>query len=293
MKPGAAQAREEAQLVFKKVRSRLKRILQTIVVLAAVAVIASGAGNGSLPYMPDGPQVSRASKPIDIAADKIRDDEQAIAALVKMGVPLQRDTLGRVRWIEAVQGEFSDEAMRHLSGLPLLEWLEIGGGKVTAAGMMRLKGCSALRRLYVHDVHLSDDALAVLSNRTRLEALSLQNTGITGKGVKHLNAPGSLRVLNLSGDDIGDEDLAQIARFSGLEVLALQNTKVSGAGLAKLAGMKRLNVLNLSNCRIVDNDLDYFTSMPNLRIVHASGCNIGDKAIQQFKEKLPMLAIFK
>lgn len=271
----------------------MKRVLQRIVVLIAVAVITSGAGDGSYPYTPDGRQLSRTSKPIDDAVDKVRDDEQAIAALVKMGVPLQQDTLGRVRWIEAVQDEFNDEAMRHLSGLPLLEWLEIGGGKVTAAGLTRLKGCSALRRLYVHDVHLSDDALAVLSSLTRLDALSLQNTGITGKGLKHLKANGSLRVLNLSGDDIGDEDLAQIARFTGLEVLALQNTKVSGVGLAKLAGMKRLNVLNLSNCRIVDNDLDYFTSMPNLRIVHASGCNIGEKAIEQFKEKLPMLAIFK
>ena len=253
----------------------MKRVLQASVVLAAFAI-----------------QAGRASEPIG-AADTIRDNEQAIAALVKMGVPLQRDPLGRVRWIEAVQGEFNDEAMRHLSGLPLLEWLEIGGGKVTASGMARLKGCSALTRLYVHDVHLSDDALAVLSNLTHLEALSLQSTGITGKGLKHLKATGSLRVLNLSGDDIGDGDLAQIARFTGLEVLALQNTKVSGAGLAKLTGMKRLNVLNLSNCRIADDDLEYFTSMPNLRIVHAVGCDIGEKAIEQFNEKLPMLAIFK
>ena len=261
----------------------MKRVLLAFAVLSAAAVITSGAG--SYPRTLGGRQVG--------AADTVRDNEQAVAALEKIGVPLQRDTSGRVRWIEAAQGEFNDEAIRHLSGLPLLEWLEIGGGNVTAAGLARLKGCTALRRLYIHDVHLSDDALAALGNLANLEALSLQKTGITGKGLKHLKANGSLRVLNLSGDDIDDEDLGLVAHFAGLEVLALQNTKVSGAGLAKLAGLKRLNVLNLVNCRIVDGDMDYFTSMPNLRIVHAAGCNISENVIDQFKDRLPMLAIFK
>jgi hypothetical protein len=164
---------------------------------------------------------------------------------------------------------------------------------VTATGISHLKGCSALTRLYIHDVHLSDDALAVLTDVQRLEALSLQRTGITGKVLKRLNAVSTLRVLNLSGDDIGDDDIAQVARFVGLEVLALQNTRVTGAGLGKLEGMARLNVLNVSNCRFVDDDLKHFNFMPNLRIVHAAGCNLSDKAIDDLKEKLPMLAIFQ
>ena len=275
-----------------KEEAPLKLVFQTIVFLTAAAVAACGWG-GSAPPRPNYGQVSRASKPIDGPVGNRRNDGDAVAALMKMGVPLQRDVLGRVRWIEAAQGEFSDEAMRQLPGLPMLEWLEIGGGKATAAGMAHLKGCSALRRLYVRDVHLSDDALTILTGLPHLEALSLQRTGITAKGLKHLKATATLRVLNLSGDEIVDEDLAQIARFSGLEVLALENTRVTGAGLAKLEGMARLNVLNLSNCRIVDEDLKHFTSMPNLCIVHAAGCNLSDKVIEALNETLPMLSIFR
>jgi hypothetical protein len=222
---------------YFKEEAPLKLVFRMIVLLTAAAVAASSGWGGSAPPRPNPGQVCWASKPIDKAADYHRDDRLAVAALKDMGVPLQRDVLGRVRWIEAVQGEFSDEAMRQLPGLPVLEWLEIGRGKVTAAGMAHLKGCSALRRLYVHDVRLSDDTLSILTGLTHLEALSLQRTGITARGLKHLKAIATLRVLNLSSDEIVDEDLAQIARFTGLEVLALENTKVTGVGLAKLEGI--------------------------------------------------------
>ncbi len=268
-------------------------MFRTILLLTAVMPATCGCGVGSVPLLPEACQAGRAHAPAGDAADRIRDNEQAAAALSKSGVPLERDPLGRVRWIEAIHGEMSDEAMRHLSGLPLLEWLEIGGGGVTSAGMAHLKDCRALRRLYVHDVKLRDDSLACLSSLRSLEALSLQNTGITGKGLEHLNAAGTLKVLNLSGNEIRDADLAQVSRLAGLEVLALQNAQVTGAGLAMLEGMSRLNELNLTNCRIVDEDLEHFTSMPNLRIVFAAGTDLGDEAIKELGARLSMLSIFR
>ncbi len=223
---------------------------------------------------------------------QVRDAQAAVSALAKLGIPMQRDGLGRVRWIEAIHGEFSDEGLGRLSGLPSLEWLEIGGGKVTDEGMRHLKDCRGLKRLYVHDVRLNGSWLSALGDLTRLEALSLQRTGMYAKALSGLRAP-SLRVLNLSGDFVRDEDMAQVARFAGLEVLALQDTNVGGAGLARLDGMKRLNVLNLTNTRLVDADLEHFLTMPNLRIVHAAGCKISSQVIEDYKEKLPMLAIFQ
>ena len=86
--------------------------------------------------------------------DQQQPEQQAIQALTKLGIPLQRDSKGVVRWIEATKGEFSDEAMRYLAQLPGLEWLEIGEGSVTAAGTAQLKGCTALKRLYLHDIRL-------------------------------------------------------------------------------------------------------------------------------------------
>jgi Leucine-rich repeat (LRR) protein len=163
---------------------------------------------------------------------------------------------------------------------------------VTITGIASLKGCKALKRLYLHDVDLSNDGLAWIAD-LRLEALSLQRTAVAGSALKQLKDAGRLTVLNLSDNPITDDDLGQVARFTNLEVLALQNTKVTGTGLVKLEKMARLNVLNLVNCRMVDEDLSHFLSMPNLRIVHASGCGISDQAVKDITAKLQMLAIFR
>jgi hypothetical protein len=269
--------------------------VRTIVFMATLACAISGQSAGPSPPLPsaDHPQAAGAKsvKP-DAQVRKVNAEERAVAALTELNVPLGRDPSGRVQWIEAANGELTDEAMRHLPSLPMLDWLEVGGGKVTAAGMAFLKGCTALRRLYIHDVSLANDSLAWLAG-LRLQALSLQRTGIAGKVLQHLKASSPLTVLNLSENDIVDEDLSQVARFTGLEVLALQNTKVTGAGLARLKNMARLNVINLINCRIVDADLSHFHSMPNLRIVQAAGCNLSDQAVKELTDKLTMLAVFR
>jgi hypothetical protein len=235
-----------------------------------------------------------AFQPLDMpAGDRAQpvSEHDAIAALAKMGVPLQKDTRGVVRWIEAANAEFSDSAMQYLPFLPKLEWLEIGGGKVSASEIAKLKNCSSLVRLYIHDIKLGNDELTWLSNLTKLEALSLQRTGINGKVLKNLAAD-NLAVLNLSGNDIGDDDMAQIARLKNLEVLALADTKITGAGITKLEGMKRLNEFNIMRCNVRDSDLEPFLSMPNLRIVYAEGCNLSAVGIQNVTSKFPMLAIF-
>ena len=223
---------------------------------------------------------------------KIKESD-AISALARLGIPMHRDPKGVVRWIEATKGEFSDEAMAYLPSLPSLEWLEIGGGNVSAAGAAHLKGCGALKRLYLHDIKLGADDQSWLSALKGLEALSLQRTGIHGSFIKNLIAMDTLTVLNLSGNPISDDDAGPIARLKGLEVLALAETKITGLGIAKFEGMPRLNELNLMHCDIQDHDLDSFLSMPNLRIVYAEGCPITDFGIQAVITRFPMLAIFR
>ncbi len=220
-------------------------------------------------------------------------ESRAADALMKVSVPLHRDRQGAARWIEATEGELSDEAMRYLPDLPKLEWLEVGGGSVTSSGMKNLKKCSSLKRLYVHDIDLSGDELSWISGLEKLEALSLQRTGIDGSFLKNLKATDALVVLNLSGTKISDKDMDRIAKIKGLEVLALANTSVTGMGVAKLDGLERLNELNLMHCDIIDDDVEHFLTMPNLRIVYAEGCSISDMAVFRIISRYPMLAIFR
>jgi len=247
-----------------------------VVVLAMTACVALP------PAAFDGAQVQ-----VQISAK----EEEAVKALEKMGVPLQRDPSGVVRWIEAKKGELTDEAMAHLPALSRLEWLEVGGGKVTAAGIAHLKGCTELRRLYIYDINLAGDKLEWLAALTRLEALSLQRTGVDASIMGNIKSP-NLTVLNLSGNPVGDEVLDAVARIKDMEVLALADTRITGQGLEKLRGMQRLNQLNVMRCRVYDGDIDVFLSMPNLRIVYAEGTPMTDFGIQRVVSRFPTLAIF-
>jgi len=221
------------------------------------------------------------------------DIAKAVTKLKELGVPLQKDPQGNVRWIEAKKGELKDKSMRLLPHLPKLEWLEIGNGILTHDGMKHLGKCTSLKRLYIHDISLEGEELAWISNLKQLEALSLQRTKIDGRFLKNLNTYDSLKVLNLSENPITDDDMAQIARFKNLEVLALADTQITGSGISKLEGMVRLNELNIRNCSIQDYDLSYFLSMPNLRIVYAEGCNLSDCAAGSMTMRFPSLAIFR
>ena len=231
----------------------------------------------------------------DDFASNIRHEDivQAVTKLAELGVPLQKDPKGDVRWIEAKKGELKEESMRLLPHLPKLEWLEIGNSVLTQDGIKHLGKCTALKRLYIHDTSLEGEELAWISNLKQLEALSLQRTQIDGRFLKNLNTVDSIKVLNLSGNPITDDDMARVARFKNLEVLALADTQITGSGIGELKGMARLNELNIGNCSIQDYDLSYFLSMPNLRIVYAEGCNLSDCAVAGIIARFPSLAIFR
>ena len=88
-----------------------------------------------------------------------RDIDKAATKLLELGVPLQKDPKGDIRWIEAKKGELRDESIPYLPHLPKLEWLEIGKGRITANGLERLGKCTTLKRLYI----FSRNPLSMLS----------------------------------------------------------------------------------------------------------------------------------
>ena len=123
-KKGSASADSCRIISFVAHGAAMRLFLRMIVIVAAVA----SAGSHSAP------------------AWQQEKEGLAAAALVDAGVPLQRDPLGRVRWIEAGNGELTDDAMRHVAGLPYLEWLE-----VVTKGALRMQETAGLRQIYLDD----------------------------------------------------------------------------------------------------------------------------------------------
>ena len=131
----------------------MKFILKTTVLAAVISIVC---------FSP--------SVPENYGADSTtisKETAQAVSELEKLGVPLQKDPKGVVRWIEAREGELTDKALSLLPKLPNLEWLEIGNGIISPDGMKNLGKCSSLKRLYIYDIILKGESLEWISGLPR------------------------------------------------------------------------------------------------------------------------------
>jgi len=107
----------------------------------------------------------------DDFASNIRHEDivQAVTKLAELGVPLQKDPKGDVRWIEAKKGELKEESMRLLPHLPKLEWLEIGNSVLTQDFIKHLGKCTNSLKLCRFNAHKSmEDFSKILIPSIRL-----------------------------------------------------------------------------------------------------------------------------
>jgi uncharacterized membrane protein len=114
----------------------------------------------------------------------------------------------------------TDEALRALSRIaPQVVWLDLGGTKVTDAGLA---------------------SIASLTNLTRLH---LQRTAIGDAGLAHLAKLAHLEYLNVYGTKVSDEGLKRLAGVKTLRSLYVWKTAVTAEGIASLkAALPRVAV---------------------------------------------------
>lgn len=221
-----------------------------------------------------------------------KENPEAVGALLKLGVKIERNDQGEVKTVSAIEGQLSDNSLAWVAGLPALETLEIRKGKISSKGLIHFKGLQQLQRLYLCEVPLSDEALKHLGGLTNLVCLSLEKTGITGKGLGYLKNLRNLEVLNLADNPIDDEALGHLEALSRLDTITLRHTRVTGDGLVHLKGLKRLRVLNLIGCKVDDESLEHLSGLKELRMLYVRGTQVSDQGAKALKKKIPGLAVF-
>ena len=117
--------------------------------------------------------------------------------------------------------------------------------KVTDAGLVRLKGLTSLKELYLSTTEATDAGLEHLKGLTSLETLYLADTQVTDAGLVHLKGLTNLQTLILDGTETTDAGLAHLKGLTSLETLYLEDTKVTDAGLVDLKGLSSLRTLGL------------------------------------------------
>jgi hypothetical protein len=117
----------------------------------------------------------------------------------------------------------TDDALKHLSALPRLEFLDIQGDRFTDKGLAYLTNSPSLKQLTItaYSKRITDGGLLHLQRLPRLEVLSLtlDGTNITLKGLGHLETVKDLSHLNITGGTIKPADLDRLQkRFPNLSI---------------------------------------------------------------------------
>ncbi len=174
----------------------------------------------------------------------------------------------RVHGVTLFSAEVPDAGIAQLNSLPNLEHVHLDVAKVTAAGLVDLRGFKILEchtlSVSLNRTMVTDDDLAHLSRLTNLTFLWLDGTAVTDFGLTHLSGLTGLQFLDLSRTAVTDAGLAHLSEMKNLRSLFLNDTDVTDAGLAKLARCTNLWGLGLSNTGVTDDGLSQLSRFPYL-----------------------------
>jgi hypothetical protein len=183
----------------------------------------------------------------------------------------------------------TDDGLTHLSRLPELEHLNLGGTTISGAGLRVLRTLPALRSLSLAWTGVSDDSLKALAACERLERVDLVGTGAGSIALRALAGKPALASLAIA---LGDEHVAllrEIPRFAhwqsdGAAVPPSTVFQLDGApthltlrgpvtdrGLAALHGLEGLASLNIDDARLSISaaGLEPLTRLPHLSELRA------------------------
>jgi len=118
--------------------------------------------------------------------------------------------------------QISDEALTHLTDLPSLEQLYLGGSVITDTEPT------------LFHARFTDAAVDPVVQLTSLKVLSLAKTDIGDPAVQKLPALSNLEVLFLLGTNVTDESVEALSQMTSLRELYLQETAVTPEGLERL-----------------------------------------------------------
>ncbi len=177
-------------------------------------------------------------------------------------------SLGNLKRAFISSRDVTDRTIGYIAGLPRLEYLNLGGTRLTKHGLNQLNQLTNLRTL---DVSI-DFRQKPTIDETPLNLLALTN----------------LRTLTLNGFDLKDSDLASLAHMPHLEWVGLQNDGLTEAALVHLGNLAALKHLFVSDLSCTTGDgLACLTGMQKAHSFRLSG-RITDVALNRIAE-LPSL----
>lgn len=181
---------------------------------------------------------------------------------------------------------YSDDGIRHLTGLKQLEILATPNAGLSDESLDTIVGLQKLRELHVKGNQFTDAGIRKLGKLKHLERLSLGSSRVSSVGLSALTA---LPIRSLGLIDCGIDDLAmqEIGKFSQLETLWLWRSSVTDDGVEHLINLPLKN-LGLDNSRIGDRSIELLTDVKTLEKLLVSETSVSAKSVEHLS-KLPNL----
>jgi len=240
-------------------------------------------------------ETQAAAAPIKTSGLPVPVDEDAVAAIEKLGGKVQIDSLFGVDYVAKVdlsQANATDATFLHLNGLTNMRDLRLGG-TMTDSGLEHLKGLTSLTVLTLRSTKVTDRGLVHLKGLKSLITLFLHDTEVTDAGLVHLDELTSLQMLDISGTKVTGTGLVQLKTLTNLYTLLL-GPKVSDAGLVHLKLLTSLKMLSLHrNNKVTDAGLVHLKDLTSLQSLYLQGTSVTTAGVKDLQSALPKCRIFK
>jgi Leucine-rich repeat (LRR) protein len=170
--------------------------------------------------------------------------------------------------------KITDATLEFLSGVPSLEWLDIGWAQITDTGLGHLASLTNLRHLAMGGNKLTDTSLRFLRQLPQIEYLDLGGTQRTDSGLWSLQ--------------LTEAGMQAVASVTELHELRMAGTAVTSKGLELLKPLSRLERLNLQGCRrLKDDAAAVLAGFKHLRVLDLKDSSLTAESVARIRTALP------
>lgn len=164
----------------------------------------------------------------------------------------------------------TDTTLVRLGGFKKLNWLSLGGTKVTASGLDAVAGLP-IRHLALEGCELTEEAFRAIGKMAALEELWLSDAKMKAGWLKHIATLPKLKDLNLMRASFDDAAVPHLVTMPSLTNVTLNNTALGDAGFQELVKLPKLTVLWVDGTKVTKDAYkkakqDY----PKLGLLHNS-----------------------
>jgi hypothetical protein len=186
--------------------------------------------------------------------------------------------------------QLTDEGMRHLARMPQLQFLNLGGCKITDRGLEVLQHLPGLRAFEMNwQGGVSDAGIVHLRHCHQLERVDLMGSSTGDGAIEALQGKPTLRSL-ATGTLVTDASLPLLHQFPAFQTWRGEETRLlldgpfTNAGLASLAGLDGVSELDLfwHVTGITTDGFAHLAKLPNLASLGADSALSDNVSMRHF-----------